>query len=165
MLAGWVQRDRWPTTALMASGGSVPGGIFCHTGPHRQIPPIHYRDPGTGRNGYSDVGDIHVVQSHIVVVRHCPSPNISICHVPAGCPCVWGRLPGSRLLANPGRLIGGRAFFSCSPPTGLPRTLAVSTRGLNPAETWGSPVNHCMEHMCVPWPDEFISQPDLMFPL
>ena len=54
MLAGWAQRDGCLNTALMASGGSVPGGIFCHTGPHRRIPPIHHRHPGTGRNGYSD---------------------------------------------------------------------------------------------------------------
>ena len=62
------------------------------------------------RNGYSDVGDIHVVQSHIVVVRHFPRPNISTCHVPAGCSCVWRRLRCSRLLAHPGLHIGGRAF-------------------------------------------------------
>ena len=47
--------------------------------------------------------------------------------------------------------------------TGLPRTLAERTRGLNPAEIWGSPVNHCREHMCELCPDEFISQLDLMF--
>ena len=47
--------------------------------------------------------------------------------------------------------------------TGLPRTLAERTRGLHPAEIWGSPVNHCREHMCELCPDEFISQLDLMF--
>ena len=48
MLAGWAQRDGCLNTALMASGRSVPGGIFCHTGPHRRIPPGHRTDHGTG---------------------------------------------------------------------------------------------------------------------
>ena len=62
------------------------------------------------RNGYSDVGDIHVVQCHIVVVRHCSRQKISTCHVSAGLTCVWRRLRCSRCLAHSGPHIGGGAL-------------------------------------------------------
>ena len=74
-----------------------------------------------GRNGYSDVGNIHVVQCHIVVVRHCSRLNISTCHVPVGFTCVWCRLRCSRFLAHSGTHIGSRAFSHASdvrPATG-----------------------------------------------